>query len=43
MRGGVTNHYFRVKSRDEWITEFEDWLAEPDPQAYLDDKQGLNL
>lgn len=42
-RGGVTNHYFRVKSRDEWITEFEDWLAEPDPQAYLDDKQGLNL
>ena len=35
--------YFRVKSREEWIHVFEDWLVEPYPEAYLNDKEGKNL
>ena len=40
---GTTNHYFQVKSRDQWVIEFEDWLAVPNPEEYNDDKEGKNL
>jgi hypothetical protein len=39
----TTNHYFQVKSREEWILACEDWLALPNPEAYIDDKEGHNL
>jgi hypothetical protein len=39
----ITNHYFQVKSREEWILACEDWLALPNPEAYIDDNEGHNL
>jgi hypothetical protein len=35
--------YFQVKCREDWVLVFEDWLAMPYPEAYLDDKEGLHL
>ena len=40
---GKTHNYFQVKNRDDWIIQFEDWMAEPDPPEYIADKQGQHL
>ena len=40
---GSEKGYFQVKSCEDWVLAFEDWLGEAFPAEYVNDKAGENL
>jgi len=38
---GSEKGYFQVKKREDWIIAFEDWIGDPLPAEYLNNKEGL--